>query len=217
MNKKKRNAIIIIVCFIIFDIGLSILFYNYVIDKRNLAFEKINLQINGNKEVEKKDKEPAQKPEDNNQNTEEKKETPRGVSAYIGTLEIPKINLTKGFVDMNSRANNVDYNIQIIKPSNYPDIENGNFIMASHSGSSRISYFKHLYKLSTGDTVNIYYNDIKYTYKIDNIYEQPKNGYVDIYRDTTKTTLTLITCTKNNEATQTIYICYLTNKENAKQ
>ncbi len=217
MDKKKKNAIIIIVCFVAFSIGMILLSYNYILSKRDLAFEKINLKISENKDIEVKNiNNKKEKSKSNNQtsdNTVQKKK-PKNINFdYIGTLEIPKINLTKGFVDMNSKHNTVDYNLQILIPSSYPDVDGGNFIIASHSGSSSISYFKNLYKLSVGDNVNIYYKNTKYIYKIENIYEEPKNGYVDIYRDPNITTLTLITCTKNNDNTQTIYICYLQKKE----
>lgn len=217
MNKQKRNRIIIIISFITFVAGFTILSYNYFIEKRNLAFEKINLQINGNKETENKSDDVVV--ESNQQKTESVENSSAKTTPiipdkdYIGTLEIPKINLTKGFVDVNSPHNTVDYNIQIIQPSSYPDVNGGNLIFASHSGSSNISYFKHLYKLSRGDLVYIHYKNTKYIYEIVNIYEQPKNGYVDIYRDINATTVTLITCTKNNDNTQTVYICNLKSKE----
>ena len=217
MDKRKRNAIIIVVCFIAFSLGLILLSYNYILGKRDLAFEKINMQINDNKEVEIKDKKDVpEKKEENNQTNDQTNAKQKNTYHYdyIGTLEIPKINLTKGFVDMNSKHNNVDYNMQIIKPSNYPDVENGNLIIASHSGSSSISYFKHLYKLNVGDMAYIYYNNVKYTYQIVNIYKEPKTGYLNIYRDLNQTTLTLVTCTKNDDTTQTVYICNLINKEN---
>ena len=51
----------------------------------------------------------------------------------------------------------------------------------------------------------------KYTYRIVNIYTQPKTGKLAIYRDYSKTTLTLITCTNNDSTTQTIYISELIN------
>ena len=50
---------------------------------------------------------------------------------------------------------------------------------------------------------------MKYVYKIVNIYEVEKDGTVAIYRNYDKTTLTLITCTKNNDASQTVYIAEL--------
>ena len=47
---------------------------------------------------------------------------------YIGYLEIKKINLKQGFLSKNSRYNHVNYNIQLLGPSNYPDKELGNTI-----------------------------------------------------------------------------------------
>lgn len=213
-DKRRRNAIIIVVCFIAFVLGIFLLFYNYFIAKRDLAFETINLQINDNKEPEIRE-ETTGPSEIQNDSTEDimKSNNTSSKYDYIGILEIPKIGLVKGFVDINSKWNNVDYNLQIIKPSDFPDAEGGNFIIASHSGSSSISYFKNLYQLSTGDEVLVYYNDIKYTYNIVNIYTQPKNGYVNIYRDESKTSITLITCTKNDDTMQTVYIGELVSKE----
>lgn len=215
-DKRRRNAIIIIISFVAFVLGVFILSYNYFIAKRDLAFETINLQINGNEE-------PADIEEISTESTSEVQNdsvedinTNNNTSTkydYIGILEIPKIGLVKGFVDVDSKWNNVDYNLQIIKPSDFPDVENGNFIIASHSGSSSISYFKNLYQIVKGDQAIVYYNDIKYTYNIVNIYTQPKNGYVNIYRDYSKTSITLITCTKNDDTTQTVYIGELISKE----
>lgn len=133
---------------------------------------------------------------------------------YIGMLEIPKIGFKRGFVDADSSANNVDKNIAIIKPSSYPDVEKGNFIIAGHSGTSRVAYFKDLYQLNINDQTYVYYKNIKYTYNIVDIYTQPKIGRLGIYRDPSKTTLTLITCTKDDKTTQTVYIAELISKEN---
>ena len=49
----------------------------------------------------------------------------------------------------------------------------------------------------------------KYTYKIVNIYNEEKTGMIKIIRDSEKTILTLITCTKDDEYHQTIYIAEL--------
>ena len=57
------------------------------------------------------------------------------------------------------------------------------------------------------------YKGKKYTYKIVNIYTQPKVGNIAIYRDYSKTTLTLITCTNNDSTTQTVYIAELVKTE----
>ncbi len=210
--KKEMNIkrAIIIVMFILGIIGIIFLSYNYVISKINLTFETINLELYGNK--------PPEEVNDNNEvvtnDTPVITETPtKTYYNYIAYLEIPKINLKQGLVSIDSKNNNVDKNIQIIKPSDFPDVTNGNLILASHSGSSSISYFKHLYKLSTGDIVSVDYEDYKYNYQIVNIYNTPKNGTVPIYRNTNITTITLITCTKDSDTLQTVYIGELTNKE----
>ena len=59
------------------------------------------------------------------------------------------------------------------------------------------------------DTDNevITYNNKNYTYIITNIYTDLKDGDVAIKRNKNKTTLTLITCTRGDKTTQTIYIC----------
>ena len=70
-----------------------------------------------------------------------------------------------------------------------------------------------MYKLSIDDIAEVSYKGKKYTYKIVNIYTQPKVGNIAIYRDYSKTTLTLITCTNNDSTTQTIYIAELVKTE----
>lgn len=66
---------------------------------------------------------------------------------YIGVLEIPKINLKKGFLKINDRNNNVNKNIQILENSTMPDSDGGLLVIAGHSGSGRVAFFKNLYKL----------------------------------------------------------------------
>ena len=76
----------------------------------------------------------------------------------------------------------------------------------AHSGTAYISFFDKLYKLELGDKATVSYKAKDYTYKLTKIYNQPKTGQVAIYRDPTKKTLTLITCTHNDDYNQTIYI-----------
>lgn len=131
---------------------------------------------------------------------------------YIGFLEIDKISLNAGLVSKESYYNHVDRNIEILQVSDYPDKEKGNVILAAHSGTSSISYFKNLYQLSVGDIAKIYYKNVIYNYKIVSIYNVPKTGSLRIYRDLEKSTLTLITCTKNSKTEQTVYILELIDK-----
>ena len=97
----------------------------------------------------------------------------------------------------------------LLAPSNYPDEKNGNTILVAHSGSSYLGYFKNLYQLAEGDLATVVYKGKTYVYKIVNIYTDIKDGDVTIYRDRSKSTLTLITCTKDDDTRQTIYIAEL--------
>lgn len=133
---------------------------------------------------------------------------------YLMILEIPKINLKKGLYNIGSFQNNVNQNLEIINSSNMPDIENGNLVIAGHSGTSDVSYFRYLYKLIINDYCYIYYNGKKYTYKIVNIYNEKKDGKITIHKDSDIRTITLITCTLNDNNMQTVYIGNLVNIEN---
>ena len=82
----------------------------------------------------------------------------------------------------------------------------GNFILMAHSGNAYISFFDKLYKLEIGDEASVSYNANTYRYRLTNIYNQAKTGTVAIYRNKNIKTLTLITCTHNDDYNQTIYI-----------
>jgi len=114
----------------------------------------------------------------------------------------------KQFYIHEDEINDINYNVQILKNSSMPDQENGNLILASHSGNARISYFRNLDKLSLGDMVSIDHRGKAYSYKVVNIYDIEKNGTAKIIRDTNKTTLTLITC-RHNTQKQIVIICEL--------
>lgn len=130
-------------------------------------------------------------------------------SRYVGVLEIPKISLKRGFYNTDSKYNNIEQNVSMITGSSMPDVPNGNLMLMAHSGDAYISFFAYLYRLKIGDSAYVTYQGNKYRYQIVNIYTVPKTGKVAIYRNYNKTTLTLITCTKNDDTTQTIYIAEL--------
>lgn len=188
--------------------GTSVLLSDYVKDKRDVVFSEMNLAIS---ELNKDTLEQI----DNNDTEEEKvidkkeEKKEQYYEEYIGVLEISKINFYKGFYNKNSGLNNVDYNLYVLPESSYPDVVNGNLMIAGHSGNYNNSYFANLYKLNVGDMAKVTYKGKKYTYKITDIYYEKKTGTVRILRDKNKTTLTLITCTKDDEAHQTIYIAEL--------
>ena len=166
----------------------------------NVEERKVEEFLDTKKEVDNSQKEQEQKQEISSTDDD-----------YIAILEIPKINLKKGLYDKNNNKNNVEYNIQILTLSDYPNISNGNFILASHNGSYPISYFRELYKLSNNDKVYVYYDSYKYEYVINKIYDIKKTGKAKIERDVNQNTITLITC-KRNTNMQTIFIGYMVNK-----
>ena len=206
-NKRISPSETAFIGAIITLIGGFFISYNYIESQKIMAYDYMaNAFYDGNQ---------VTVAENENNQTEEKKEGLSGeiTNDYIGYLNIPKINLTKGFLDNRSSENDVEKNILVVEGSNYPDVDKGNFILAGHSGTGCKAFFNDLYKLSAGDTAKITYKDKTYTYQITNIYKQPKTGKLAIYRNYDKTTLTLITCTNNDSTTQTIYIAELINKE----
>ena len=79
----------------------------------------------------------------------------------------------------------------MLNESSYPDEEKGNVIIAGHSGNYFNSYFGNLWKLSIGDVAYINYKNVKYEYKIVNIYTEAKDGDVLIRRNPEKSLLIL--------------------------
>lgn len=143
---------------------------------------------------------------------EEKKEIQVEQEKYLGVLEIKKINLTRGFYNKNSKNNNENKNIKLLKESDMPDKVNGNIILAGHSGNSYISFFKKLPNLVNGDEAIIYYDGKRYVYSLTKIYEIEKTGTAHIVRNGKNSTLTLITC-KHNTNKQLVFIFDLKNIE----
>ena len=207
-EKEKSYTTTAFIGALLLLIGGFFLFYNYIESKKIVAYDYMaNVFYNGTEITEISEEEDTKKP------LEEDQLSTEVTNDYIGYLVIPKINLTKGFLDKRSTENDVEKNILVVSGSNYPDTEKGNLILAGHSGTGWKAFFNDLYKLEIGDTAYINYKGKKYIYNIVNIYTQPKVGKLAIYRNYDKTTLTLITCTNNDSTTQTIYIAELVNIE----
>ena len=186
-QKRKRNkSWLIIIGSLIFLIGLVFVSYDYLSNK------------NADKQDEELLEEFYSNEEENIESTEipqEKEEVKEQVKInYIAVLKIPKINLERGLVDPNSYLNNVKYNLQWIDGTSMPDEENGNVIIAGHSGSARISYFRKLDKLVIGDDIFLVYKNTEYKYKVVDIYDIEKTGKAEIIKNKNTTTITLITC-----------------------
>jgi len=186
--KRKNKNWLIIIGSLIFLSGIGLITYDYLYNRK--IDEKETELLEEFYEIE-DEIESVEEP----QVVEEVKEQVK--VNYIAVLKIPKIGLERGLVDPNSYLNNVNYNLEWLDGSSMPDDENGNVIIAGHSGSARISYFRKLDRLEIGDEASIIYNGKTYTYKVVDIYDIEKTGKAEIVKEKNTTTLTLITCRHN--------------------
>lgn len=206
-NNKKRfkKGQLIIVGSLLILIGGCIVcgkyVYNYFLDRvEDIKIEEFyQEQENINTEVI---EEVPEKEEEKKQETK---------IDYVAVIKIPKIGVEKGLCKKGSYCNNVNQNIQILNEASYPDVANGNFILAGHSGNGRTAYFKNVYKLEKDDDISVIYGGFEYKYKIVNIYDIEKTGTASIIRNREKTTLTLITC-RHNTNKQIIVISELVER-----
>ena len=199
LEKLSKNAKVTLGILLLF-LGISCLLFTYFKTIKSNIFNEKNLKYFEEVDIAETIEEVV------DETVPEETTTPVINYNYIGYLDIPKINLKRGFVSLNSKYNSISYNVMLIKGSSMPDVKNGNLILAAHRGNSSVSFFDKLYKLNLGDEANVTYNDKLYTYKLVNTYLEAKDGTIAIYRDENKTTLTLITCTRGDKKTQTVFI-----------
>lgn len=206
-NNNKSQLIIVGSLLIILGIGVigSKCLYNYIQTKNEEQL--IDIFFEEQKEIT----EDTTTEETEETIQEEKTQPTKSKIDYFAVIKIPKIGLEKGLASKGSYYNNVNRNILVLNESDMPDKENGNVILAGHSGSGRVAYFKNLYKLQRDDEVSIFYNGYEYKYKVVNQYDIEKTGTANIVRNAEKNTLTLITC-RHNTNKQIIYICELVEK-----
>lgn len=207
-KRLKKSHLLLIGSFLVF-IGILVLSYPHILFLRGQVFDHMKIMIadttvNTPEEV-------LDVPSVSNVSDGTNYQANQSIdyNKYLGVLEIPKVSLKRGFYNTDSKYNSIEYNVTLVKGSTMPDITNGNLILMAHSGDAYISYFAYLYRLKIGDYAYVSYRGTKYQYRITNIYEVPKDGKAIIYRNYNQTTLTLITCTKNDDTKQTIYIAEL--------
>ena len=203
-NNTKKKLLVTGIC--VFVIGFAILLFPPLEKVKKQVFNDMRLaiyryQINQDNIYMNQDV--TTLPSDSSTDSSMKEDT---TFLYIGQLEIPAISLKRGFVEKYSIYNNINYNIQIAKEADYPDVIDGNFILMAHSGDAAISFFDSLYQLKLGDEAIVSYQANTYYYQLVKTYTVEKTGKVAIYRDYHKKTLTLITCTRNDDSHQSIYI-----------
>lgn len=208
--KKSKNKSRLIIGSLIIIFGLSMFLTKYIYN----CFQ--------NKENDEKIEQFFVEKDINNQNDNEEikiieekqdKKINYNYENYIAILEIPKINLKRGIYDKNSNLNNVNKNITLLKESIMPsDEKNSHIFLASHSGYGYTAFFKNINKLNIDDSIFFYYQNIKYIYKVLNIYEIEKTGSMSI-NFTYGSDITLITCIYGTNK-QLVYVASLIDKEN---
>ena len=205
MELKRKNKIVSIIIGIILLVAVIIFnLYNYSSSKKEVIIEENKIEEFFVEEIIEEHQMTEIKPvtESKRQNT----------TNYSMIVEIPNIGLKKGLCSIGQQCNAVSKNIQILKESDMPNVTNGNLLLAGHNGNSKVSFFNKLDKIKVNDSIYIYYNGTKYEYKLSNYYDIKKTGKAIIHRDNDKTTLVLITCKKNTDDKQVVYIAYLDNK-----
>lgn len=210
-NKKIKKSHLLLIGSLLVFLGFCILTNEYFSKMKDDVFMEMSVARMENTLVEVDDESTATDvpvtenlPIDNKENIPV--EAPIDYSKFYGILEIPKIGLKRGFYNIDSRYNDIKYSVTMVNGSFMPDVLNSNLILMAHSGSAAISYFEYLYNLGLGDTAYITFKGQKYNYQLVNIYDVPKTGKVKIVRNYDKTVLTLITCTRNSDSLQTVYI-----------
>lgn len=142
---------------------------------------------------------------------EEKVEVKEETYNYIGVLEIPKINLKRGFFDIDDKNNHVNKNIEVLQNSDMPNVSDGLLAIAGHSGSGITAYFRNLHKLKVDDHIYIYYDNVKYIYQVVKYYEEDKDGVISIEKYDVST-LVLTTCSPTDDNKQLVVLAKLINK-----
>lgn len=216
VSKKsfRKSQLLIIGSFLVF-LGIVVLSFNHLRAIKDSVFSDMQIAISESipdktEETVVVDQDAEIIINDNTQSTQVQEQSQViNYSKYLGVLEIPKIGLKRGFYGTDSKYNDIQYNVTLVKGSTMPDVINGNLILMAHSGDAYNSYFNYLYRLNIGNSAYVTYKGNRYQYKLVNVYTVPKVGSVTIVRNYDRTTLTLITCTNNDSTSQSVYILEL--------
>lgn len=137
--------------------------------------------------------------------TPKKQKNSKEKTEYM-TLIIKKINLKEKIYNLNDKRNNIEEHVTILKESIMPDKNNSILFIAAHSGTGKIAYFNRLNELKKGDKVILIFHNKTITYIVKDIWEENKNGYINVKKDT-KNQLVLTTCSPNKKNKQLIINC----------
>lgn len=124
----------------------------------------------------------------------------------IGYIKIDSLNLDEKLYKVDSPENTVDKHVTILKESVFPDNDNSIVFIAAHSGTGDIAYFKNLDLIKENDIIILNLNNKNYEYYVKEMWEDPKNGYININKEE-KNQLILTTCSPHNSKKQLIVNC----------
>lgn len=128
---------------------------------------------------------------------------------YLGIIRIPKINLKQGFYSIDSKNNDINKSVTILKESTMPN-ENGSIIyLIAHSGSGYLAFFKDLDKLKINDIIYLDIDNNSYKYIVNDIYELDMKGKIVVNHNIHDNYLVLSTCGDGNR--QLVITSKLTN------
>ena len=119
-KNKKKGCLLLGILLILIGTGMVLIKYyqrNEIqdLEENNINdFYELQEEISSNQENEIKQEKQEEKVEENVYR-----------EPYLAVLKIDKINLERGIYSINSKNNNVNKNIQLLKESNLPDKENG--------------------------------------------------------------------------------------------
>ena len=109
-------------------------------------------------------------------------------------IDIPRINFKGNVYNIDSNLNNVDYNIELLDNSN---LEENLYFLASHSGSSKASYFDNLVYLEKGSFIILRTEDSILIFVVRDMFYIDKSGYFNVSYSANGGELFLITCSLN--------------------
>lgn len=124
----------------------------------------------------------------------------------FAVLFIPKIQLKKNVYNLNDKRNNVEQNVTLLKESILFESNPHQIFLAAHSGTGEKAIFTRLDELVTGDYVYLEYQNQMYSYRVEKIEEQEKNGTIRVKKGK-ENELILTTCSEQNPKNQLIVTC----------
>lgn len=124
----------------------------------------------------------------------------------IGKLKIEKINLNESLFKVSSQENTIEKHVTILKESILPPAKDSIIFLAAHSGTGKIAYFEELDNLKKDDKIILNLNNETYTYFVKDIWEEKKNGYINVKKESVNQ-LILTTCSPKRENYQLIVNC----------